>query len=62
MNDGRPARPRRREGSRLYPVLASHFVASTIEGAEELKRMLAAIILSTRNNELKENEPVNFNP
>ena len=29
---------------------------SLIEGAEELKRMLAAILLSTRNNELKEEE------
>ena len=29
---------------------------SLIEGAEELKRMLAAILLSTRNDELKEEE------
>ena len=41
----------------LEPRLAE----SLIEGAEELKRMLAAILLSTRNDELKEEEPPYFN-
>ena len=36
--------------------LDARLADSLIEGAEELKRMLAAILLSTRNNELKEDE------
>lgn len=40
----------------LEPRLAD----SLIEGAEELKRMLAAILISTRNDELKEDEPPAF--
>jgi hypothetical protein len=31
-----------------------------IDGAEELKRMLAAILLSTRADELKEETPTGF--
>ena len=41
----------------LEPRLAE----SLIERTEELKRMLAAILLSTRNDELKEEEPPYFN-
>ena len=36
--------------------LDARLADSLIEGAEELKRMLAAILLSTRNDELKEEE------
>jgi four helix bundle protein len=40
----------------LEPRLAE----SMIDGAEELKRMLAAILLSTRADELKEETPTGF--
>ena len=42
-------------------MLGTRLAESLIEGAEELKRMLAAILLSTRNDELKEEEPPYFN-
>jgi four helix bundle protein len=45
-----------RDTEYLDPRLAE----ALIEGAEELKRMLAAILLSTRNDELKEDEPAAF--
>jgi four helix bundle protein len=40
--------------------LDARLADSLLEGAEELKRMLAAIILSTRNDELKEEQPSAF--
>ena len=42
-------------------MLGTRLAESLIEGAEELKRMLAAILLSARNDELKEEEPPCFN-